>query len=201
MATIRAAVVRIGRGPLMLVAAGLAALVAAAMIAATPTTAMSMAGGAGASGSDAAVLTAPFGLENSGLSLVSGLMAAPHGDAGTGAGFGRIVAHHASAVTLSTMMQRRENVVASVLLQGPDPSTGRPGWSRCVALPQSGPPTWADLPVRLAFAADYIVTSYDDFACTDGQGYRGSVGTISTRFAHWIVSASDPPRTASHAAR
>ncbi|KIC58526.1 hypothetical protein [Microbacterium hominis] len=103
-------------------------------------------------------------------------------------------AHHIRTVTLSTLMRRSGDVVTSVLLQGPDPATGRPGWSHCVDLPQSGLPIWVDLPVRLAYPGTYTASSYSDFACSDGYNYRWSTGTIDTRFTHWIVYTGREPR-------
>ncbi len=103
-------------------------------------------------------------------------------------------AHHAVTVTFSTLMHRTGDVVTSVLLQGPDPETGRPGWSKCIDLPQSGLPTWTTVPVRLAYAADYTTSSYRDFACAGGFDYRWSAGTISTRFTHWTVYTFRAPR-------
>lgn len=103
-------------------------------------------------------------------------------------------AHYQRTITLSALMSRHGNVVTSVLLQGPDPATGRPGWSRCVDLPQSGLPIWVDLPVRLAYPATYTASSYSDFACSDGYNYRWSTGTIDTRFPHWLVHTGTGPR-------
>ena len=103
-------------------------------------------------------------------------------------------AHYQRTVTLSTLMVRHGDVVTSVLLQGPDPATGQPGWSRCVDLPQSGLPIWVDLPVRLAYPGTYTASSYSDFACSDGYNYRWSTGTIDTRFTHWLVHTSTAPR-------
>lgn len=105
-----------------------------------------------------------------------------------------LAAHHQITVTLSTLMQRHGDVVVSVLIQGPNPDTGRPGWSRCADLPQSGLPIWTDLPVRLAYPAVYTVSSYSDFACSDGYNYRWSTGTINTRYAHWLVHTGTGPR-------
>lgn len=105
-----------------------------------------------------------------------------------------IAAHHAVTVTLSTQMRRQGDVVTSVLLQGPDPVTGRPGWSRCVDLPQSGLPVWTSLQVRLAYPATYTTSAYSDFACSNGYDYRWSTGPISSRFQHWVVYTSRSPK-------
>lgn len=105
-----------------------------------------------------------------------------------------VAAHHSITVTLSTQMRRQGDVVTSVLLQGPNPDTGRPGWSRCVDLPQSGLPIWTDLPVRLASPARYTASSYSDFACSNGDNYRWSTGTIDTRFTHWVVYTIRSPK-------
>ncbi|MCJ1714759.1 hypothetical protein [Curtobacterium sp. VKM Ac-2922] len=105
-----------------------------------------------------------------------------------------VAAHHAVTVTLSTQMRRQGDVVTSVLLQGPDPVTGRPGWSRCVDLPQSGLPVWTSLQVRLAYPATYTTSAYSDFACSNGYDYRWSTGPISTRLQHWVVYTFRSPK-------
>lgn len=105
-----------------------------------------------------------------------------------------LAAHHHVTVRLSTLMHRRGDVVTPVLIQGPDPYTGRPGWSQCHDLPQSGLPIWNDLDVRLAYPAVYTISSYSDFACSNGYDYRWSTGTIDTRFTHWIVYTFRSPK-------
>jgi hypothetical protein len=109
-----------------------------------------------------------------------------------------LAAHHSITVTLSTLMQRRGDVVTSVLLQGPNPANGRPGWSRCVDLPQSGLPVWESIPVQLAYPATYTTSAYSDFACSNGYDYRWSTGRISSRFQHWVFYTFKPPVVSLH---
>ncbi|MBF4622798.1 hypothetical protein [Clavibacter sp. VKM Ac-2872] len=90
-------------------------------------------------------------------------------------------------VHFSAHMQRYGDVVVSILIQGPNPGNGRPGWSRCVDLPQSGLPIWTDIGVGLLANARYTVSSYSDFACSRGANYRWTTGTVDTRWTHWIV--------------
>ncbi|OUE20786.1 hypothetical protein BFL34_01604 [Clavibacter michiganensis] len=90
-------------------------------------------------------------------------------------------------VRFSAHMQRYGDVVVSILVQGPNPGNGRPGWSRCVDLPQSGLPIWTEIGVDLLANARYTVSSYSDFACSRGANYRWTTGTVDTRWTHWIV--------------
>ncbi|CAQ00952.1 hypothetical protein ACR8AL_00940 [Clavibacter sepedonicus] len=90
-------------------------------------------------------------------------------------------------VHFSAHMQRYGDVVVSILIQGPNPGNGVPGWSRCVDLPQSGLPIWTDIGVDLLANSRYTVSSYSDFACSRGANYRWTTGTVDTRWTHWIV--------------
>jgi hypothetical protein len=97
---------------------------------------------------------------------------------------------------LETRMFRRGFVVTSVLLQGPNPENGRPGWSRCVDLPQSGQDRWVGLDVRV-YAGVYRATTYSDFACSPEAAYVASPGYIDTHvFRHWAVYTSRTPKAA-----
>ncbi|PPF56292.1 hypothetical protein C5C13_10915 [Clavibacter michiganensis] len=99
---------------------------------------------------------------------------------------------------LETQMFRRGFVVTSVLLQGPSPENGRPGWSRCVDLPQSGLDRWVGLDVRV-YRGDYRATAYNDFACSRESAYVGSIGYIDTRVFHnWAVYTSRTPKPTLH---
>lgn len=97
-------------------------------------------------------------------------------------------------VHFSAQMQRYGDVVVSILVQGPNPGNGAPGWARCVDLPQSGLPIWTDIGVDLAANARYTVSSYSDFACSRGANYRWTTGTVDTRFTHWIVYPIRSPK-------
>ncbi|MBP2456951.1 hypothetical protein ABID70_002475 [Clavibacter michiganensis] len=97
-------------------------------------------------------------------------------------------------VRFSTHMQTYGDVVVSILVQGPNPANGRPGWSRCVDLPQSGLDTWTEIGVGLLANARYTVSSYSDFACSRGANYRWTTGTVDTRFSHWIVYPIRSPK-------
>jgi len=97
-------------------------------------------------------------------------------------------------VRFSTHMQTYGDVVVSILVQGPNPANGRPGWSRCVDLPQSGLNTWTEIGVGLLANARYTVSSYSDFACSRGANYRWTTGTVDTRFTHWIVYPIRSPK-------
>ncbi|WP_199689034.1 hypothetical protein, partial [Clavibacter lycopersici] len=90
-------------------------------------------------------------------------------------------------VRFSAHMQRYGDVVVSIYVQGPNPDNGRPGWSRCVDLPQSGLNTWTEIGVQLLANARYTVSSYSDFACSRGANYRWTTGSVDTRWTHWIV--------------
>ncbi|MBM7412475.1 hypothetical protein JOE38_002298 [Clavibacter michiganensis] len=97
-------------------------------------------------------------------------------------------------VRFSAHMQRYGDVVVSILVRGPNPGNGAPGWSRCVDLPQSGLPIWTEIGVDLLANARYTVSSYSDFACSRGANYRWTTGTVDTRFTHWIVYPIRSPK-------
>jgi hypothetical protein len=117
--------------------------------------------------------------------------AAPAGDPSASAWrYDRVTLH------LETQMFRRGFVVTSVLLQGPNPENGRPGWARCVDLPQSGQNRWVGLDVRV-YAGVYRATTYNDFACSPEAAYVASPGYIDTHvFRHWAVYTSRTPKAA-----
>jgi hypothetical protein len=117
--------------------------------------------------------------------------AAPAGDPSASAWrYDRVTLH------LETQMFRRGFVVTSVLLQGPNPENGRPGWSRCVDLPQSGQDRWVGIDVRV-YAGTYRTTTYDDFACSPQDAYVASPGYIDTHvYRHWAVYTSRTPKAA-----
>lgn len=99
---------------------------------------------------------------------------------------------------LETQMFQRGFVVTSVLLQGPNPENGRPGWSRCVDLPQSGQNRWVGLDVRV-YAGTYRATTYNDFACSPEAAYVASPGYIDTHvYRHWAVYTSRGPKATLH---
>ncbi|WP_043675874.1 hypothetical protein [Clavibacter michiganensis] len=97
-------------------------------------------------------------------------------------------------VHFSTHVHLYGDVVVSVLVQGPNPGNGVPGWSRCVDLPQSGRDTWTDIGVGLVANARYTVSSYSDFACSRGANYRWTTGAVDTRFTHWDVYTIRSPK-------
>lgn len=163
------------RGPVALMLAGVVMMGAATTFASVPASAAGAAGATGITGGAVALAD----LE-------------PRGDPDIASADD--AAHHDITVRLSTLAHRTGDVVTSVLLQGPDPETGRPGWSRCIDLPQSAVPTWNELPVQLAYPAEYTASSYKDSACADGFNYHWSTGTISTRFTHWSVYTFRAPR-------
>lgn len=143
-------------------------------------------GTAPAAQASAAVVAAPASATTVDYGTAS---AAPAGDPSASAWrYDRVTLH------LETQMFRRGFVVTSVLLQGPNPENGRPGWSRCVDLPQSGLNRWVGLDVRV-YRGDYRATAYNDFACSRESAYVGSIGYIDTHvFRNWAVYTSRTPK-------